>query len=120
MGGGSYPERVMRMILDAGAPTRGNGNNNISAANGENVITNSGSGNNNISASGTDDFMEVLGNGNNHIKDTGSNDFIVFDGDGNNNIDNDGAASFTEILSGSGHNHIRGNSGTGGSGGGAS
>jgi hypothetical protein len=50
----------------------------------------------------------VLGNGNNHIRDTGTADLIWLAGDDNNNVDNQGAGSFTDLLSGRGHNHIRG------------
>jgi hypothetical protein len=67
-----------------------------------------GNGNNNVNARGDGDFIEVLGNGNNHIKDTGTNDLIWLGGDGNNDIDNQGDGSFTDILAGTGHNHIRG------------
>jgi hypothetical protein len=86
----------------------GNGNNNISAGTGDNVALVAGNGNNNINAAGSNDFLETLGNGNNNIKDTGTGDLIWLGGDGNNNIDNEGAGSFTEILAGTGHNHIRG------------
>jgi autotransporter family porin len=67
-----------------------------------------GNGNNSVSARGARDFIEVLGNGNNQITDTGTNDLIWLGGDGNNDIDNAGDGSFTEILAGTGHNHIRG------------
>jgi len=67
-----------------------------------------GNGNNNVSARGAGDFIEVLGNGNNHVTDTGTNDLIWLGGDGNNEIDNQGDGSITEILAGTGHNHIRG------------
>jgi hypothetical protein len=67
-----------------------------------------GNGNNHVSARGAGDFIEVLGNGNNHVTDTGTNDLIWLGGDGNNGIDNQGDGSFTEILAGTGHNHIRG------------
>ena len=67
-----------------------------------------GNGNNDVNARGDGDFIEVLGNGNNNIKDTGTNDLIWLGGDGNNDIDNQGNGSFTVILAGTGHNHIRG------------
>jgi hypothetical protein len=67
-----------------------------------------GNGNNRVNARGAGDFIEALGNGNNHITDTGTSDLIWLGGDGNNDIDNQGAGSFTEILAGAGHNHIRG------------
>jgi hypothetical protein len=86
----------------------GNGNNNLSAGGGANVVLAAGNGNNTIKAAGTNDFIEVLGNGNNNIRDAGTGDLIWLGGDGNNDIDNQGAGSFTEILSGSGHNHVRG------------
>ncbi|HYV38645.1 MAG TPA: hypothetical protein VE988_23375, partial [Gemmataceae bacterium] len=87
----------------------GNGNNNVVAANATPAeILVAGNGNNNIVGSGAGDFIEVLGNGNNNIADFGTNDLIWLGGDGNNNIDNQGAASFTVVLAGHGHNHIRG------------
>jgi hypothetical protein len=85
----------------------GNGNNHISANNATAAeIIVAGNGNNHISAAGSGDFIEVLGNGNNHISDSGSNDLVWLGGDGNNDIDNDGAGSITDILAGTGHNHI--------------
>jgi hypothetical protein len=87
----------------------GTGNNNIdvdSASTAE--VLAFGNGNNHVSAEGAGDFIEVLGNGNNHVTDTGTNDLIWLAGDGNNTIDNDGAGSFTDILAGTGHNHIHG------------
>jgi hypothetical protein len=87
----------------------GNGNNTINAANANPAeVVVAGNGNNTINASGAGDFIEVLGNGNNHITDTGTNDLIWLGGDGNNDIDNQGEGSFTVILAGTGHNHIRG------------
>jgi Ca2+-binding RTX toxin-like protein len=86
----------------------GSGNNHISAGSGNNVVLVAGNGNNHISASGSGDFVEALGNGNNHITDSGSNDLVWLGGDGNNDIDNQGAGSFTDILAGTGHNHILG------------
>jgi Ca2+-binding RTX toxin-like protein len=86
----------------------GGGNNNITTGTGDNVVLAAGNGNSNIKAAGTNDFIEVLGNGNNNIADTGTNDLVWLGGDGNNNIDNQGDGSFTEILAGTGHNHIRG------------
>jgi hypothetical protein len=107
LGGGNN-----NLTTAAASPTllfvAGNGNNNISAGTGQNNIYVAGNGNNNISAAGTNDFIEVLGNGNNHITDSGSNDLITLGGDGNNNIDNEGQGSSTDILSGSGHNHVHG------------
>jgi hypothetical protein len=91
----------------------GNGNNNINTGTGSNVILVAGGGNNNINASGTNDFIEMLGNGNNNIADTGIDDLVWLGGDGNNDIDNQGDGSFTEILAGAGHNHIRGHWGFG-------
>jgi hypothetical protein len=93
----------------------GNGNNNIdvASANAAEILV-AGNGNNNISAAGAGDFIEMLGNGNNNITDTGTNDLIWLGGDGNNNIDNQGNGSFTDILAGNGHNHIRGHWGYGG------
>jgi hypothetical protein len=67
-----------------------------------------GNGNNTVNSRGAGDFLEVLGNGNNHLTDTGSIDLVWLGGDGNNDIDNQGDGSFTEILAGTGHNHIRG------------
>jgi hypothetical protein len=88
----------------------GNGNNQIDVdSDNPAEILVFGSGNNHASAAGTGDFFELLGNGNNKITDTGTNDLIWLGGDGNNDIDNQGDGSFTEILSGTGHNHIRGN-----------
>ncbi len=87
----------------------GNGNNHIDVANSNSAeILVAGNGNNHISASGTGDFIEVLGNGNNRIKDDGSNDLIWLGGSGNNDIDNGGDGSFTDILTGSRRNRIRG------------
>jgi hypothetical protein len=86
----------------------GHGNNNVSAGTGDNVVLAAGNGNNNIQAAGTSDFIEVLGNGNNNLRDIGTEDLIWLGGDGNNNIDNQGTGSFTEILAGTGHDHIRG------------
>jgi hypothetical protein len=87
----------------------GSGNNNITTFNATPaVIIVAGNGNNNILAGGTGDFIELLGNGNNNIVDTGSGDLVWLGGDGNNNIDNDGSGSFTQVLAGTGHNHIRG------------
>lgn len=87
----------------------GSGNNNLNVANANAAeIVVAGNGNNNIEAAGDGDFMEVLGNGNNHLTDTGWNDLIWLGGDGNNNIDNRGTGSFTEILAGTGRNHIPG------------
>jgi hypothetical protein len=87
----------------------GHGNNQIDVANStaaEIVVV--GNGNNRLSVSGAGDVIEVLGNGNNRITDTGTNDLIGLGGDGNNDIDNQGHGSFTEILAGTGHNHILG------------
>jgi hypothetical protein len=67
-----------------------------------------GNGNNEVNSRGDGDFIEVLGNGNNNIKDIGTNDLVWLGGDGNNEIANQGDGSFTEILAGTGHNHIRG------------
>jgi hypothetical protein len=87
----------------------GNGNNHIDVDSGNAaVLLVAGNGNNHVSAEGAGDFIEVLGNGNNHITDTGSHDLIWLGGDGNNDIDNQGTGSFTDILAGTGHNHIRG------------
>jgi hypothetical protein len=87
----------------------GNGNNNIITFNATPaLILVAGDGNNNIVARGAGDSIEVLGNGNNNILDFGTNDLVQLGGDGNNNIDNDGSGSFTQILAGTGHNHIRG------------
>ena len=92
----------------------GNGNNNIDAANANAaVILVAGNGNNNIHAAGDGDFIEVLGNRNNNLTDIGTNDRIWLGGDGNNNIDNQGYGSFTDILAGTGHNHVRGHWGFG-------
>ena len=87
----------------------GHGNNQIdvhSAGPAEILVF--GNGNNEVNSRGDGDFIEVLGNGNNAIKDVGTNDLIWLGGDGNNEIDNQGDGSFTEILAGTGHNHIRG------------
>ena len=67
-----------------------------------------GNGNNNVNAAGNGDFIEVLGNGNNHLTDVGTNDLIWLGGDGNNDVNNQGDGSFTDVLAGTGHNHIRG------------
>jgi hypothetical protein len=87
----------------------GHGNNQITVqSDNPAVILVFGNGNNTVSSGGAGDFIEVLGNGNNHITDTGTNDLIWLGGDGNNDIDNQGDGSFTEILAGTGRNHIRG------------
>jgi hypothetical protein len=86
----------------------GSGNNNVGTGTGANVVLVSGNGNNNIRAAGTNDAIEVVGNGNNNITDTGTGDLITLGGDGNNNIDNEGTGSITDILSGTGHNHVHG------------
>ncbi len=67
-----------------------------------------GSGNNHVHAAGTNDLIEMFGNGNNHVTDTGTGDVVMLGGDGNNNIVNEGAGSLTNILSGTGHNHVDG------------
>src|SRR5262249_16510012 len=67
-----------------------------------------GNGSNSVSSGGDGDFIEVLVNGNNSITDIGRRDLIWLGGDGTNDIDNHGAGSLTEILAGTGHNHIRG------------
>jgi hypothetical protein len=87
----------------------GSGNNQIDvdSSNAAEILV-AGNGNNHISAGGAGDFLEVLGNGNNHIADTGTNDLVWLGGDGNNDVDNQGDGSFTDILAGTGHNHIRG------------
>jgi hypothetical protein len=87
----------------------GNGNNQIDLGNTASAeILMAGNGNNHIAASGADDFIEVLGNGNNHVQDTGTGDLVWLGGDGNNDILNDGTDSLTDILGGTGHNHITG------------
>jgi hypothetical protein len=87
----------------------GHGNNQIDVhSDGPAEVLVFGNGNNNVSSRGGGDFVEVLGNGNSHLTDTGTNDLIWLGGDGNNDIDNQGDGSFTEILAGTGHNHIRG------------
>jgi hypothetical protein len=87
----------------------GNGNNRINVqSDGPAEVLVFGNGNNRVNSGGEGDFIEVLGNGNNQLTDTGTNDLIWLGGDGNNDIDNQGAGSFTEILAGTGHNHIPG------------
>ena len=94
-------------IVPTGTDVGGNGNNQITTTvAGPSEIVVAGDGNNHVSAAGAGDFIEVLGNGNNHIQDTGINDLVWLGGDGNNDIVNDGADSFTNILAGTGHNHV--------------
>jgi hypothetical protein len=93
----------------------GNGNNHIDVGNANAAeILVAGAGNNHVNAAGAGDFVEVLGNGNNHIRDTGTRDLVWLGGDGNNDVDNQGDGSFTDVLAGTGHNHIRGPWGFGG------
>jgi hypothetical protein len=87
----------------------GSGNNQITIANRNAAeVLVAGNGNNQISAGGTGDFIEVLGQGNNQIDDAGTDDLVWLGGDGNNTIDNSGPGSSTNILSGKGHNKVRG------------
>jgi len=87
----------------------GHGNNRIDVdSRGPAEVLVFGNGNNHVSARGGGDFIEVLGNGNNRVTDAGTNDLIWLGGGGNNDIDTQGDGSFTEILAGNGHNHIRG------------
>jgi hypothetical protein len=90
----------------------GHGNNRIDVqSDGPAEVLVFGDGNNKVTSRGDGDFVEVLGNGNNHVTDTGINDLVWMGGDGNNDIDNQGDGSFTVILAGTGHNHIRGHGG---------
>jgi hypothetical protein len=109
VGSGNNDINIGDVVTTAQIFAGGNGNNSIRTDEGGTAaILVAGNGNNDIDAAGTNDFIEVVGNGNNDIKDKGANDLVTFGGDGNNDIDNDGARSFTQILSGSGHNHVRG------------
>jgi hypothetical protein len=108
VGGGNNDIRIGEVATTAQVFAGGSGNNDIRIDEGTTVILVAGNGNNDIDAAGTNDFIEAVGNGNNDIKDRGTSDLVTFGGDGNNDIDNDGTGSFTEILSGTGHNHVRG------------